>query len=208
MSLFDFPVITSFLAAFSLNLFISASAMAIGFPIGITLFKGVQSNTFILRIFAKAVRSLIGNIPSFVMLYYFAIVIPSNGHIFGYEYSFPPLFNAIFALALPVVGYSCDLSFQKQHEGRMVSFRALNQFFLIILMASTTASAIGVTEVLATANNFIASSGDATQMLSAYFVVALFFLCIGLLLNAVTLMVEKRFPQTIRDQNTLQGEHA
>ncbi|MDD1780495.1 hypothetical protein LRP49_04700 [Enterovibrio sp. ZSDZ35] len=205
--MFELNVIYSFIAAFMVNLFISVAAMGVGFPLGFLLFKALTTRISSLKYIAQGFRSLIGNIPSFVMLYYFTIVIPMSGSIWGIAYTLPPIFNAVLALSLPVISYSCDLSLQKRREGKNVSFRALNQFFLVILMASTTASAIEVTEVLATANAYIASTGDSTVMLKVYAVVAAIFMLTGLLFSTLALFVERRFGHSKSAMTPFQGVH-
>ncbi|PKF49991.1 hypothetical protein [Enterovibrio nigricans] len=205
--MFEFSVIFSFVSAFLINLFISISAMVVGFPLGHLLCKAISADVSSVKYIALGFRSLIGNIPSFVMLYYFTIIIPANGSIFGLAYTLPPTFNAVLALSLPVIGYSCDLALQKRKGGANLSFRALNQFFLIILMASTTASAIEVTEILATANAYIASTGDSSVMLNVYLLVAVIFTLTGLLFSALIFFVEKRFGHEVSTKTPFQGEH-
>ncbi|MCG9677783.1 MULTISPECIES: hypothetical protein [Vibrio] len=196
MILSDMALWLSLTYAFSLNILIAISAMTIGFPLGALLSRGANHSQAPVKWLAKGVQSLLCNVPSFVMLFYLALIVPSRWEMMGFEMYVPALGKAIIALAIPVMGYSCDLATQKRTSGRSFSLSAVNQFFLVILMASTTASAIGVDEILATSNSYIASSGKADAILPIYTMVACFFIVSGALcqsfLKTFIALAEKR----------------
>ena len=196
MILSDMTLWLSLTYSFSLNILIAISAMTIRFPVGSLLSRGTNHTQAPIKWLAKGAQSLLCNVPSFVMLFYLALIVPSRWEMMGFEMHVPALGKAIIALAIPVMGYSCDLATQKRHKGQPFSLSAVNQFFLVILMASTTASAIGVDEILATANAYIASSGQADAILPIYTMVACFFIVSGALcqsfLKTFIALTEKR----------------
>ena len=177
---FPFSVVQIFLDAFTYNLAIAALAMVIGSPISFLLgYMSTLSNK--LLIFAlKILKSLFCNVPSFVLLFYFTLIVPSQLDVLGAIWFITPFTKAVLALSIPVIGYYSDVFEQILRGKTHFSLATFKQFFIVILMASTTASVIGVPEIMATANAYIASKGDVSMMLKVYFVVVLIFVISGL----------------------------
>ncbi|MCX4029556.1 hypothetical protein H0A36_03860 [Endozoicomonas sp. SM1973] len=110
----------------------------------------------------------------------------------GKIYTLPSLAKSIFALTIPVIGFSSDqllkffqdqqLPYKEKVDGLV---KASWQYFLVILMASTTASVIGVNEIMASANTLIATSGDPRLTLPVYAYVALWFITSSLLFSYI-----------------------
>lgn len=182
----DFSLYLDLLQGFSINVVISVMAIVIGYPLGMTLGKAMTTKNQLLRSTSYAVHSLATCVPSFVLLYYFVMLLPSKGDFFGFAFSIPPIFYAVGALAIPIAGFSSNVTRQKIAKGYGVSLATLNQTFLIILMASSTASAIGVTEVVSVANNHIATNGAESMLLPVYLIVSFMFLLCGGLFHLVT----------------------
>lgn len=138
------------LPAFTYNLLISFLATVVGIPIGwaLSLLSLTSSRWF--HPIARLIQSIFCNVPSFVLLFYLTMIMPSHLELFSFHWQLSPLIKTVVALAIPVIGYSCD-AFIQQHQGhKAITMAALKQFFIVILMASTTASVIGVKEILAT----------------------------------------------------------
>lgn len=178
-------ILMSFVSAFGYNILIAFFAMLIGCPLGALLGKLFKSKNAILYRIATIIHSVFCNVPSFVLLFYFTLIVPAQLELAGGIWSIPPMAKAILALSIPVIGYFSELYRDREVGKAPFSLMTCKQFFLVILMASTTASVIGVPELLATANTFIASSGELSLMLPTYLLVALFFVVSGLLTNVV-----------------------
>lgn len=173
------PLLQSLLEAFGYNLLVAISAMTLGYPLGVFLAYGTIHHRKPVQLLSKAIQSLLCNVPSFVMLFYLALIMPSKWEVMAVNVEIPPVAKAILALSIPIIGYSCDSLRYRIKRGQVISYSALKQFFLIILMASTTASAIDVPEILSTANTYIASSGQPELMLPIYATVAVIFVLSG-----------------------------
>jgi len=129
------------------------------------------------------------NLPSFLFMYYIAFVMPIEFDWQGTLYTIPAWIKACLALTIPVVGFCSDqiygLSGSRDHKAPnqwMLFAVAWAQYFMIILMASSTAAVIGVDEIVGRANTVIAAT-DPQYALWVYSYVALWFLLSGHLFN-------------------------
>lgn len=177
-------VFPSFLASFSYNLFISVIAMIIGIIAGLYLAKLYQNERFLIRLPVRSLLALLKNIPSFVLLFYLTLIIPNSITVLDISFSISPIAKAIFALSAPVA-YFAAIYFVEHDNNEVFQLMAWNQYFIVILMASTTASVIGVKEIMATANTFIAIKGDSSLILPIYTIVAVWFIGSSLLLSVL-----------------------
>lgn len=203
--LVDLPltVIVSFLNAFTYNLIIAFFAMAIGCPIGFLLGVLARFPSKFLRWSLNIVHSLFCNVPSFVLLFYFALIVPSQFELLGESWSVLPLFKAILALSVPVIGYYIDVFRHVFKDNMRFSIASFKPFFIVILMASTTASVIGVEEIMATANTYIASEGNTSKVLSVYLLVVLIFILSGFLIQALFCLSNHLYHRLFGEQYSL-----
>ncbi|MCY4179730.1 MAG: hypothetical protein OXD48_05550, partial [Litoreibacter sp.] len=132
------------------------------------------------------------NVPSFVLLFYMAFMLPTEVEIGGTSHFVPLWIKATLALTFPVIGFASDqsLAYFEQSEmgirGAGETFAvAWMQYFLIILMASATASVIGADEIVGRANTLVARSGDPSFLLVTYAYVSLWFMAAGLVLSGL-----------------------
>ncbi len=177
------PVLQTFLSAYSINLVIAVLAMAIGCPFGFLFGYLSGYSNKALQWLLMSLRSLFCNVPSFVLLFYFTLIVPSQFEFMGGLWSVSPFAKAVLALSIPVVGYYSAV-FEQVLQGKAhFSMATFKQFFIVILMASTTASVIGVPEIMAVANTYIASQGDTSIMLMVYMAVVLIFIVSGLVIQ-------------------------
>ena len=139
---------------------------------------------------ANLLTSLFRNIPSFVFMFYLAFVLPVEFNWGDEIVSIPVWMKAAIALWVPVVGFASDQSLKLLQERREGVENALaiyaiswTQYFLIIIMASATASVIGVNEIVAHANTVIAALRAPEMMLWIYLYVALWFLLTGFVVS-------------------------
>ncbi|CAM3521000.1 hypothetical protein VA7868_00879 [Vibrio aerogenes CECT 7868] len=194
------------LPAFTYNLLISLLATVAGIPTGWVLSLLSLTSCRWFHPIARLIQSVFCNVPSFVLLFYLTMIMPSHLELFSFQWQLSPLIKTVIALAIPVTGYSCD-AFIQQHQGhKAITLAALKQFFIVILMASTTASVIGVKEILATANMFIASAGHAGIMLPVYGVVTFIFVLSGLLIQLIFAILKHRFIHKITSGTTTRAQ--
>jgi ABC-type amino acid transport system permease subunit len=182
---------TPFLAGgFAGNLLISALAMLAGSALGTVLGRARDASVWV-RAPATACTSLCRNVPSFVLMFYVALVLPVEIEWRGAVIAVPLLLKAALALTLPVVGFASDqyLALRRQRRERLAGADATYvvawlQYFLIILMASSTASVIGADEIVGRANRVIATDSRPAFLIATYVYVSGWFLASGLMTSA------------------------
>lgn len=184
---------TQFLAGgFAINLLISAVSMAVGTVLGVLLGRLRYGGMVILDAPSRFATNICRNVPSFVLLFYMASMIPSEVEISGTIHTVPVWIKATLALIFPVIGFSSDQAlgyFDQRARGvsgaRDTFLIAWAQYFLIIIMASATASVIGADEIVGRANTLISRQSDDGFLLATYLFVSLWFLATGLIFTTV-----------------------
>ncbi len=182
---------TPFLAGgFATNLLIAALSMAFGTLLGLLLASLRAAGRWWTRLPAEFATSLCRNVPSFVLLFYVAFMLPVEVAIGEQLIAIPLWIKATVALTIPVVGFVSDQALglrQQRSEGDSAAlatfFLAWMQYFLIIIMASATASVIGADEIVGRANRLIAQDHRPVFLLLTYIYVSLWFLAAGLLFS-------------------------
>ncbi|MFK7871026.1 MAG: hypothetical protein AB8B58_17545 [Roseobacter sp.] len=183
---------TPYLAGgFANNLLISVLSMGLGTALGVGL-GALRAKGGTIRVPARLMTDLCRNVPSFVLMFYMAFMLPSEVTLNGTIYSLPLWLKATLALTFPVIGFASDQSlgyFVQRSEGltgaREVFAVAWIQYFLIIIMASATASVIGADEIVGRANIVIASGSSPTFLLTTYVYVSLWFVATGLIVTTL-----------------------
>jgi polar amino acid transport system permease protein len=175
---------------FAINLAISAVAMTVGTLLGAAL--GRARDTGLLRLPAGLATSLCRNVPSFVLLFYVAFLLPVEVVLDTRVVPIPLWIKAALALTIPVIGFASDqfLAFRRQRAACLATAGATFavawvQYFLIILMASATASVIGADEIVGRANRVIATDGRTAMLIAVYLYVSAWFLAAGLGVTAL-----------------------
>jgi His/Glu/Gln/Arg/opine family amino acid ABC transporter permease subunit len=184
---------TGYLAGgFAVNLQISAWSMGAGTVLGGLLGCARTAGGGVLRACASLATALCRNVPSFVLLFYMAFMLPAEVRWAGEVLRVPVWIKAALALTFPVIGFASDqtLAYRRQHRARIEGAgetfaMAWVQYFLIIVMASATASVIGADEIVARANAVIARGEDASFLLLCYGYVSLWFLVTGLAVSGL-----------------------
>lgn len=199
----DLLVHTGALAGgFAINLLISVLAMGIGTIFGVALGAWRFSRRAGGQRLGGFGTNICRNVPSFVLLFYMASMIPSEVQIGGDLREVPLWIKATLALIFPVVGFASDqtLGYLQQKQGgiggAVETFTiAWLQYFLIIIMASATASVIGADEIVGRANTIIAAQSSEGFLLQMYLFVSVWFLAAGLLVTGlVKLVILERRP--------------
>lgn len=178
---------TPYLAAgFGWNILVSLAAMAIGTPVGLLLAALRGGRRRAAREGGNALTTLARTAPTFVMLFYLAYVIPAEFEIFGLAVAFPAWLKASLALGIAVAGYVSDnalaaMRHLRRHETAeaLLFLPAWTGYFLIIAMASSTASVIGVPELVSRSETVIGAVGHADVALWVYAYAMCWFFAFG-----------------------------
>ncbi|MCB9946549.1 MAG: ABC transporter permease subunit [Rhodospirillaceae bacterium] len=190
---------TPYLAGgFAWNILLSIVTMAIGTPIGLLLAAMRASHR---RSAARTGNLLTGvarNIPTFVMLFYLAYMLPPEVTVLGQTLPVPAWVKASLALAVAVAGFVSDnalpaIRHLRRHDtaAALLFLPAWTNYFLIIVMASSTASVIGVPEIVQRANTVVGAVGDVDVMLWIYLYAMVWFFAVCWPL-ALTMQVVRR----------------
>jgi polar amino acid transport system permease protein len=176
---------TPFLAGgFAMNVLISLVAMAMGTVLGwglaLARLSERKSRAHAGAILTEGAR----NIPTFVFLFYLAFLIPGEIDVGGTLLTIPGWFKAASALSIAVVGFVSDnLSIairdwrRGDHGAAMLFLPSWTAYLLIIVMASSTASVVGVGEIVSRCNTIIGAVGRNELMLWVYlYAMAWFFI--------------------------------
>lgn len=147
---------TPYLATgFGWNMIVSLAAMAIGTAVGVLLAMLRNGSGRAAAGGGSTLTVIANSAPTFVMLFYLAYAIPESFQLFGLTVGVPAWIKASLALGIAVAGYVSDNALAAmRHLGRGESAEALlflpawTNYFLIIVMASSTASVIGVPELV------------------------------------------------------------
>lgn len=175
---------TPFLAAgFGWNVVVSLIAMAIGTVLGALLAHARIAASRGLARTAVGLTSVSRNVPTFVFLFYLAFMLPNEVAVGGLALPIPPWVKASLALSVAVVGFISDTlaaALADRRRGRPETMDlflpAWMTYFLIIVMASSTASVIGVSEIVSRANTVIGATGRDDLMVWIYLYAMLWFL--------------------------------
>ena len=174
------------LGGFALNVLIAASAMVIGTSFGwcLALLRlSVKPRMVRVSLFVSEITR---NIPTIVFQFYLVLMLPSEFTLPGTSIiiGFPSWFIASMALAVAVVGFTSDnltKALRDWRKGdRSVAFLFIpswTSYMLIIVIASSTASIIGVSELVSRCNTVVNATGRTDLMLPVYlYACVLFFL--------------------------------
>jgi His/Glu/Gln/Arg/opine family amino acid ABC transporter permease subunit len=175
---------TPFLAeGFLYNIGISLLTMLIGTPLGLALARARGSERSGLRRAGAATTALARNVPTFVMLFYLALVFPAEIGFGHATIPFPAWLKASVALAIAVAGFVSDTGVialghlrRGDRSAALLFLPAWTTYFIIIVMASSTASVIGVPEIVQRANTVVGATGQRDMMLWIYLYAMLWFL--------------------------------
>ena len=174
------------LGGFAMNIWISIVAMVIGTGIGWAL-ASLRLSSHPRRVKASLVATEFSrSIPTIVFQFYLAFMLPSEILLpyFKTIISIPVWIKAALALAIAVIGFTSDNltiamdEWKKgNHHTAFLFIPSWTSYALIIVMASSTASIIGVSELVSRCNTVINATGNTRLMLPIYLYACLFFFC-------------------------------
>ena len=195
---------------FGWNIIVSLLAMAIGSIVGLVLALLRSGSNWGVRHSGGALTTLARNAPTFVMLFYLAYIIPTEFELFGAALIFPAWIKASLALGIAVAGYVSDnalaaIRHLRRHETAeaLLFVPAWTSYFLIIVMASSTASVIGVPELVRRADTVIGAVDEIGLALWVYLWAMIWFLGFSALLtlgmNWLSRHIKKRVHRPLSD---------
>ncbi len=191
---------TPYLAeGFAWNMVVSAVAMLVGTPVGIALALLRTTASRSLKGTSNFLTMAARSAPTFVMLFYLAYVIPENIVLGGLTITFPAWFKASLALGIAVSGYVSDNAFAAiNHLRRSETMEALlflpawTSYFLIIVMASSTASVIGVPELVRRSQTVIGAVDDSQFAFWVYLYAMIWFLAFSGVVSLIMRAIRSR----------------
>lgn len=168
------------------NIVISVVAMAAGTVLGAGLAFLRLSSSGSARALGQTLTSLTRNVPTFVFLYYVTYLLPTEVQVAGTTLTIPAWVKAALALSIAVVGFVSDGLFAAlrdwragRHAASLLFIPSWTSYFVIILMASSTASVIGVGEIVSRCNTVIGAVGRTDLMLWIYLYAMLWFFAVS-----------------------------
>ncbi len=165
------------LTGFSLNILIALLAMLMGTTLGwgLALLR-LSTRTRWVKL-SLLLTELTRNVPTIVFQFYLAFMLPSEFVLPGTSLTlgFPGWLNASLALAMAVIGFTSDnLTFairdwhRGDHTAALLFLPNWTSYMLIIVIASSTASIIGVSELVSRCNTVINATGNSSLMFPVY----------------------------------------
>lgn len=185
---------TPFLAAgFLWNILISALASGIGMVCGglLVLLRLSPQRKWALA--GSGLTELMRNVPTFVFQFYLVFMLPESLPLpfSSISLSFPSWLKAALALALAVAGFVSDnllsaiLEWRRgRRQDALLFISNLGNFCVIIVMASSAASVIGVPELLSRCNTVINAAGTTQIMLWVYLYAMIWFFLFSYMVTA------------------------
>jgi polar amino acid transport system permease protein len=185
------------LEGFGWNILIASFAAVTGTSVGALLvwmrLKGsvyaVRTSVFLSHTFYK--------IPTLALLFYCAVLLPNEFQLPWIEqtFLFPNWIKAALALSAAQVGFTAQnliptLNYwsQGQHGAALLFIPNWVSNLLITIIASSSASLVGVSEIVSRCNKVIAATDNTALMVPMYLYASLFFL---LLCFPLTLAMKK-----------------
>jgi len=173
------------LEGFGWNILIATIAAAIGTTVGALLvwtqWKGSQ--------FAQRASAVLSNafykIPTLALMFYCAVLLPNDFQLLWSEqtYLFPNWAKAALALSAAQVGFTAQnlgpsLEYWRhgQHGAALLFIPNWGSNLLITIIASSSASLVGVSEIVSRCNKVIAATDNPALMVPMYLYASLFFL--------------------------------
>ena len=163
------------LGGFAWNLLFATVAMLVGTAVGTVLAWMRLSPIAWSRRVSTSLTELSRNIPTIILQFYLALMLPGE--------AVPAWLKAALALAVAVVGFTSDNLLVALREWRrdrraaaLLFVPSWCSYLLIIVLASSTASIIGVGELVSRSNSLIHASADSSLMVPVYLWASLIFI--------------------------------
>jgi polar amino acid transport system permease protein len=175
------------LSGFGWNVLIALTAMVMGTALGSCLAWMRLSKSRLAARISGVVTELSRNIPTIVFQFYLAVMLPNQWLLPGTTWviDIPGWVKASMALSVAVVGFTSD-NFrtaisewrQGRHSTALLFLPSWTSYLLIIVIASSTASIIGVSELVSRCNTVVNAIGDTRLLIPFYLYASFFFLLV------------------------------
>ena len=175
------------LTGFAMNILIAVTAMLVGTALGFGLaLMRLSAHPRWVRI-SLMLTTLTRNVPTIVFQFYLAFMLPSEFVLpgTGVTLGVPSWVNASLALAMAVIGFTSDnltLALRDwragDHSAALLFIPNWTSYLLIIVIASSTASIIGVSELVSRCNTVINATGNTQLMLPVYLYACVCFIAV------------------------------
>lgn len=172
------------LGGFAINILIAVSAMVIGTLLGWCLgLLRLSGKSWAVR-FSMLMTELTRNIPTIVFQFYLMFMLPNEYKLPGTSITvgIPGWLIASVALSIAVVGFTSDNLTkalddwrQGNHGEALLFIPSWTSYMLIIVIASSTASIIGVSELVSRCNTVVNATGRTSLMLPVYLYACVIF---------------------------------
>ena len=182
---------TPYLAGgFLVNVLITVSAMTLGTGLGVGIGALRSARPRPVRLSAQAATAACRNIPSFVLMFYLAFMLPPEIVLGASVVAIPAWIKASIALTMPVVGFMSDQVHGGRAEERAAARRrmlaAWIEYALIVFMATSFASVIGADEIVGRANRVVLIVNEPGFLTATYAYVAGWFVSTAVAFRVLT----------------------
>ncbi|MBC7719564.1 MAG: polar amino acid ABC transporter permease [Chitinophagaceae bacterium] len=198
------------LGGFVWNITIAVAAMLIGTSAGVLLAWMRASSKPSATRASLIATALSRNVPTIVFQFYLAVMLPSELALPGTAWVLviPAWVKASLALSMAVVGFTSDnlhLALtqwrKKNHTTALLFVPSWTSYALIIVIASSTASIIGVSELVSRCNAVINATGNTRLMIPMYLYAGFFFLAFCYPLTLVMRQLRKTLSRRLPTGN-------
>ena len=175
---------TPFLAVgFLWNVGVTLLAVVIGTGIGVGLAQMRTGRHKTLASASDALSRFFRNVPTLALLFFAVFVLPKEFTVYGtgLVVEIPLWFKAALGLSGSLIGFTSESLFLAHHNLKRQDYGAAMLFVptwgssvMISFIASSTASLVGVSELISRSNSIIAATGTG-HLIPVYLYCALFF---------------------------------
>ena len=175
---------TPFLAVgFLWNIGVTLLAVAIGTSLGIGLARLRIGNRRFLSGAGNALSRFFRNTPTLALLFFAVFALPREFTVYGtgLVIEIPLWLKAALGLSGSLIGFTSESLFlahqnmkRKDYAAAMLCIPTWGSSVMISFIASSTASLVGVSELISRSNSIIAATGTS-HLISVYLYCALFF---------------------------------
>lgn len=197
------------LEGFAWNIAIALVAMGLGSSLGaLCALAQLSRRTGVARL-ARSVSAFARGVPTLVLIFYLATLVPNSVSIGPLSIGVPPWLKAAVALSASPLGFTAWNLQTSILAWRVGDRQAALLFvpnwmgsFLITLLASSTASLVGVSELLGRCNTVVTASGAETMLAVYLYGSAIFFIFCSTLNWAVGRLRRRLLAWVARQEDT------
>lgn len=193
------------LGGFGWNILIAILAALIGSAVGSMLAFGMLAESKRTSRVSLSIASAFYRVPTLALMFYIAVLLPNEIQFpgSGTAYPFPNWIKAALALSAAQVGftahnlvYSIEHWRKGEHGAALLFIPGWASNWLITIIASSSASLVGVSELVSRCNKVINATDNLDLMIPVYMYACLLFL--GFCYPLTLAMKKLKYAMTIR----------